>query len=64
MGHDLHKRLMDNFDQENIDNVRKQIEEGTEIPQMFGMFVNESGTGETPKITEESRKNCAKDLVK
>lgn len=64
MGQDLNKRLMDNFDKENIDNVRKQIEEGSEIPQMFGMFVNESGTGETPKITEKSRKICAKDLVK
>ena len=64
MGQDLHKKLMDNFDQKNIDNISKQIEEETEIPQMFGMFVNESGTGETPKITEESRKICAKDLVK
>lgn len=51
----------DNFDRSNIENVRKMIDD--EMPTPFGVYVNESGNGELPKITEEGRKKLAKSLI-
>lgn len=52
----------DNFDKANIENVRKMINGEAETP--YGMFINESGNGKLPEITETSRKKLAKALIK
>lgn len=51
----------DNFDDTNIENVRKMI--GEESPAPYGMFINESGNGKDPVITKESRKAAVKTLL-
>lgn len=57
----MSKDVQDNFDIKNIENIDKLIEE--DMAERVGMFVNESGK-EKVKITEESRKKCAKDLLR
>ena len=57
----MSKDVQDNFDIKNIKNIDKLIEE--DMAERVGMFVNESGK-EKVKITEESRKKCAKDLLR
>lgn len=56
------EQCKDNFDQSNIENVRKMID--AEMPTPYGMHVNESGNGKLPNITEESRKKLAKALIR
>lgn len=51
----------DNFDDANVESVRKMIEE--ESPVTYGMFLNESGNGEVPVITEANRKVAVKALL-
>ena len=59
----LQEKLMMNFNEKNLESVDKLIEES--MPeQPFRMVVNESGNGEEPKITEESRKKCVKSLLR
>lgn len=53
--------MNDNYDEKNIESIREILEEP--IPQMVGMFVNESGNGTKVEITVESRKKCAKALL-
>lgn len=54
----------DNFDEKNIENVRKAIEDDkVPPPKVVGMFLNESGNGKDPAITEESIKICAEALI-
>lgn len=55
------EKCKDNFNRSNIENIRKMIDD--EMPTPFGVYVNESGNGELPKITEESRKKLAKSLI-
>lgn len=55
------ERCKNNFDKSNIENVSEMIDNEESIP--YGMFVNESGNGEKPKITKESRKALAKSLI-
>ena len=57
------QKLEDNFDEENIANIRNHIETGGKIPEMVGMFINESGNGEKIRITSESRKKSAEALL-
>lgn len=52
----------DNFNKSNIENVEKMIDGEMLIP--YGIHVNESGNGEPPKITKESRKKLAKSLIR
>ncbi len=51
----------ENFDHSNIENIGKMIEEGMQTP--YCTFMNESGDGKSPKITEASRKRLAKSLI-
>ena len=51
----------DNFDDTNMENVRKMIEEDS--PASYGMFIDESGNGKDPVITETSRKVAVKTLL-
>lgn len=62
MEKELHERFAKNFNKGNIDNIQKLIEEP--FIDRVGMFVDESGNGESIKPTEESRKICAKSLLK
>lgn len=62
MGKELQEGLNENFDGKNLENIGKLIEEP--IPAMFGLFVNEAGNGKKVKITEASRKICAKSLLR
>lgn len=57
----MSKDVQDNFDRKNIKNIDKLIEE--DMAERVGMFVDESGKGKV-EITEESRKKCAKDLLR
>lgn len=50
-----------NFDDINMENVRKMIEEDS--PAFYGMFMDESGNGKSPAITEDSRKAAVKTLL-
>lgn len=58
----LQEGLNGNFDERNLENIDKLIEEPK--PAMFGLFVNEAGNGKEVKITEASRKICAKSLLR
>lgn len=58
----LQKRIMENFDKKNVENVSELIEEP--MSEMVGMFINESGNGEEVKISVESRKDCVKALLR
>ena len=55
------ERCKDNFDQSNAENIRKMIDGEDSSP--YGMFINESGNGKAPEITEESRQKLAKTLI-
>ncbi len=57
----MSKDVQDNFDRKNIKNIDKLIEE--DMAERVGMFVDESGKGKV-EITEESRKKCAKNLLR
>lgn len=64
MKRELREPLSDNFDEKNIENVRKAIEDDkVPPPKVIGMFLNESGNGKDPTITEESIKICAEALI-
>lgn len=59
----LQQGLIGNFNEKNLESVDKFIEEP--MPEKFMvMILDESGNGEEPKITEESRKRCVKDLLR
>ncbi len=58
----LNEGLFNNFNQRNIESIDKHIRD-EEMPEIVGMFVNESGKRDV-KISQESRKKCAKDLLK
>lgn len=54
---------MNNFDKKNIESIDKHIRED-EIPQkVYRMLVDESGHKKI-KVSEESRKICAENLLK
>ncbi len=55
------ERCKDNFDKSNIENVSKMIDE--EEPSSYGMLLNESGSGKSLRISEESRKKLAKSFI-
>lgn len=57
----MSKDVQDNFDRKNIENIDKLIKE--DMAERVGMFINESGKGKV-EIIEESRKKCAKDLLR
>ncbi len=62
MKNETHEKFSQNFNKNNIENVSKLIEEP--MVDRFGVFLDESGNGEKIVPTEESRKICAKSLVK
>ena len=51
-----------NFGKANLKSIDKFLKEP--MPDYFGMFLNENGKGVKTIITEESRKKCAKLLIK
>ncbi len=51
-----------NYDKNNVENIGKMIEGSNLTP--YGIFMNESGNGERPNITDESRKRLAKSLIR
>jgi len=53
-----------NFDEKNIQDVRKRMKEKPIPDKAHTMLLDESGNSKTIKILEESRKKCAKDVVK
>ena len=57
------EKLMGNFNQRNLESIDRFIEEPMPEKVMV-MILDESGNGEEPKITEESRKKCVKDLLR
>lgn len=59
---ELQEKLDQNFNKENIKNIGKLIEEPMSEP--YRMLVDESGNGTDVKISEESRKICAKSLIR
>jgi len=61
MEKELNKKILDNFDKKNIESIDRMINE--EMPERFGMFVNESGSGEVT-ISEQSRKIAVKALLR
>lgn len=62
MEKDLQKRLEQNFDEQNIENIQNLIKQP--FPEKVGaIFINESGNGTNIKITEKSRKICADFLL-
>lgn len=63
MANERNVDLMNNFDKKNVESTDKHIRED-ELPQeVYGMLVDESGYGKI-KVSEESRKICAKNLLK
>lgn len=59
----LQQGLIGNFNEKNLESVDKFIEEP--MPEKFMvMILDELGNGEEPKIIEESRKRCVKDLLR
>ncbi len=58
----LNGELANNFNKRNAENIKKLIEEP--MIDRYGMFVDESGNGKTIKPSEESRKICAKSLLR
>ena len=62
MEKELQKKVMENFDERNIENISRLIEKP--IEKTVGMFLDESGNGKDVKITEKSRKICAELLLK
>lgn len=51
-----------NFGKANLESIDKFLREP--MPDYLGMFLNESGRGVKTIITEESRKKCAKSLIR
>ena len=51
-----------NYNERNIESIQKSLDEA--LPTPYGMFINESGNGIKPEITEASRKECVKALLK
>lgn len=63
MEKELQQGLIGNFNEKNLESVDKFIEEP--MPEKFMvMILDESGNGEEPKITEESRRKCAESLLR
>lgn len=62
MGKKLEEKSANNFNKRNIENVNKLIEEP--MAERFGMFADESGNGKDVRISKESRKICAKSLLR
>lgn len=63
MANERNVDLMNNFDKKNIESIDKHIRED-EIPQkVYRMLVDESGHKKI-KVSEESRKICAENLLK
>lgn len=56
------EELGNNFNKHNAENIKKLIEEP--MIDRVGMFVDESGNGKIIKPCEESRKICAKSLLR
>lgn len=54
----------DNFDKKNIENVRKMIEDSPIPDKVYTMVIDESGSGRQVKVSKESRKICAKSLLR
>lgn len=59
---ELQEKFDQNFNKENIKNIAKLIEEPMSEP--YRMLVDESGNGTDVKISEKSRKICAKSLIR
>ena len=53
----------DNFNEANIENVRKMNDE-SEFDNVVVMKINEKGTGKDPIVSDESRKILVKNLLK
>lgn len=62
MKNELQEKAMENFDENNIENVSKLIEES--IKETVGIFLDESGNGTNVEATEKSRTICASLLLK
>lgn len=62
MKKELQEKFDQNFNKQNVKNIDKLIEEPMSEP--YRMLVDESGNGTNVKISEESRKICAKSLIK
>ena len=62
MQKESHEKFSQNFNKKNIENVTELIEKP--MVDKFGMFLDESGNGENIIPTEESRKICAKSLLR
>ena len=58
--------IHENYDENNLNYIKETIAKEKNKPanNPFCMFMDESGNGKSPKITEESRKNNAKTLIK
>ncbi len=54
----------DNYDEVNLEQIRKEIEEGEVVDKSFRPVLDESGTGESPVISEKSRKIVASSLIR
>ena len=63
MEKELQQKLMENFNEKNIENVDKLMKEPMPEKVMV-MVLDESGNGKAPNITEESRKICAESLLR
>ncbi len=59
---ELQEKFDQNFNKENIKNIDKLIEQPMSEP--YRMLVDESGNGTDVKISEKSRKTCAKSLIR
>ena len=55
---------IDGLDKIDKDVLKKVFDKNKPANNPFCMFMDESGNGKSPKITEESRKNNAKTLIK
>ena len=51
-----------NFDENNIENIKKMIDESS--IDTYSMFISESENGKNPVITKKNRKNVASSLLK
>ena len=61
MKKELQEKVMENFDEANIENVSKLIEKP--IEKTIGIVLDESSTGADVRVTQKSREICANLLL-
>ena len=63
MTNEQEQKLKDNFDEGNITDVKELVGREEKIPEMLGLFFDESENGNPIKVSKESRKISAESVL-